>query len=317
MMMDFVNKYRGLNFEQKAIFTTKFSIISNSIFAAFKIILSLFFGVFFLVAGVTNIATMIAKLECYLGIKRPNSKSFKYRNRMISIFLMLAGFEYAIYMSRLVFTDADTMNYNMFLGICIACVSFVEMGFAIKGCFNSFGKGHYYRNTKLISLCSAMNAMVLTEIALMSFAAEGNYNLLNGLFGLGVGVITIIIGVYVWFSPKISIVDREHNVYLIDSLMIDEEVIEIKLTNSKFYGDYTYYASRNGNVMDGHIRKGKSPIAKWPLWVKIMIGILSEILIFPYAIGALIFHFKNATLITKLDNIMLNKGYKKIDYLDD
>lgn len=315
--MNFVNKYRGFSFEDKAIFTTKFSIISNAIFAVFKIILSIFYGVFFLVAGIINIATMIAKLECYLGIKRPNIKSFKYRNNMISIFLMLAGIEYAIYMSRLIFTDTETMKYSMFLGICIACVSFIEMGFAIKGCFNSFGKGHYYRNTKLISLCSAMNAMVLTEIALMSFAAEGNYNLLNGLFGLAVGIITILIGIYVWFAPKISIVDREHNVYQAINSPIEDNEIIIKLTNSKFYGDYIYYGIKNNNLIDGHIKKGKSPILKWPLWVKILIGILSEILIFPYAFGALIFHFKNAILIKKLDNIMKEKGYKKISEGED
>jgi len=200
------------------------------------------------------------------------------------------------------------------LGIMVATVSFIEMGIAIKGCFNSFGKGHYYRNIKLISFCSALTAIVLTEIALTSFASEVDTRVLNGLFGMSVGVIIILIAIYIFIAPQISIVDREHNVYKIKKgcKELNENKIEIPLTFSKFYGNYIYKGQVAKGIVDGHIVKGKSPILKWNIYWKITIIVLSEILIFPYAFGALIFHFKNASLIKKLDNHMLELNYQKV-----
>lgn len=313
-MKTLINKYRSLSFEEKTIFSSKVSVALNALLAIGKIILSFFYGVFFLVAGIVNVFFMMSKLECYLGERYPNKKSFKYRNIFIGVFLLLAGLEYSIYMARMVFTDIELMQYNAFLAINVAAVSFVELGVAIYGCFKSYGKGHYYRNIKLISLCSALTAIVLTEVALMSFASETDSRLIDGLFGMAVGLIIILIAVYIFIAPKVSIVDREHNVYKLKDGCVSSVVdkVEIKLTDSKFYGNYTYVGKIEGKLIDGHIIKGKSPLLKWNIYIQILIIILSEILIFPYAVGALIFHFKCASLIEKLDNIMLEMNYEKI-----
>lgn len=313
-MMKLINKYRSLSFEEKTIFSTKISIFTNSAFAIGKFIIAIFNGIFFVVAGLINVFIMISKLECYLGERYPNKKSFKYRNNMIGIFLLLAGLEYVIYMTRLTFTDIEVMDYSMFLGINIALISFIEIGFAIKGCFNAYGKGHYYRNIKLINLCSALTAIVLTEIAITSFASETDTRIIDGIFGMSVGVLIILIAIYIFFAPRISIVDREYNAYRLISgkEQYPEKEIKIQLTNSKIYGNYTYIGTINENIISGKIEKGKSPIRNWNIYVKILIIVLSEILIFVYAGGALIFHFKNANLIEKLDNKMLDLNYIKI-----
>ena len=310
----YVNKYRGVPFEERTLFSCKLSIFLNSALAVGKFLLSFFFGIFFLVAAIVNVCIVIAKLECYLGVKYPNKKSFQFRNNMIGVFLLLAGAQYAIYMARLIFTDVDIMNYDMVLGISIACVSFVEMAIAIKGCFSSFGKGHYYRNIKLVSLCSAMTAIVLTEVALTSFASETDTRLMDGLFGVIVGILIILVAIFIFIAPRVSILDREHNVYKLKQGFekIEEETIKIKLTNSKFYGDYIYKASVKDDLIEGHIVKGKSPIFKWNIYLKIFVIVLSEILIFVYAFGALVFYFKSAKIIRRLDEIMLEKGYEKI-----
>jgi len=314
-MLKIINKYRVLSFEEKTIFTTRFSILLNFLLAIGKVILSFFFSIFFLVAGIVNFFIMLTKLECYLGVKYPSKKSFDYRNKMIGIFLLVAGLEYAIYMARMIFTNVAIMNYDMILGIIIACVAFVELAIAIKGCFNSLGKGHYYRNIKLTSLCSALTAIVLTEVALTSFASETDLRVVNGLVGMIVGIIMILISVYVFVAPRVSIVDREHNVYKLkeDGEGIKDEEIRIKLTNSKFYRDYVYVGKVDGDIIDGHIVQEKSPIWGWNIYVLVLIIVLSEILIFPYAFGALVFHFKCRNIIDKLDKEMSEKGYEKIN----
>lgn len=261
---------------------------------------------------------MLTKLECYLGVKYPSKKTFDYRNKCIGIFLFIAGLEYSIYMGRMIFTDVAIMDYDMILGIIIACVAFIELAIAIKGCFKSLGKGHYYRNIKLTSLCSALTAIVLTEVALTSFASEVDLRMINGIVGMIVGIVIILISIYVLIAPRISIVDKEHNVYRLEknSFPIKDEEIEIKLTNSKFYRDYVYIGRVDGDTIDGHIVQGKIPIWSWNIYLVIFLCILSEILIFPYALGALIYHFKCRNVINKLDSEMLEKGYKKIVLID-
>ncbi len=227
---------------------------------------------------------------------------------------MLAGLEYAIYMGRMIFTDVSIMDYDMILGISIACVSFVELVIAIKGCFKSYGKGHYYQNIKLTSLCSALTAIVLTEVALTSFASENDLRVVNGVVGMIVGIIMMLISGYIFIAPRISIVDREHNVYKLkaNSEHIKDEEIMIKLTNSKFYRNYVYVGKVDGEIINGYITQEKSPIWGWNVYWLVLVVLLSEILIFPYAIGALVFNFKCRNIICELDEKMLNIDYVKV-----
>ena len=312
--MKTVNYYRSLSFKEKTIFTTRVSILINLILGVGKVILSFFFGIFFLVAAIVNFFIMLTKLECYLGIKYPDKKSFDYRNKCVGIFLLIAGAEYTIYMGRMIFTDVSIMDYDMILGIIIACISFVELALAIKGCFKSYGKGHYYRNIKLTSLCSALTAIVLTEVALTSFASETDLRVINGLVGMIVGIIIVLISIYVFIAPRISIVDNEHNVYKLkeNSDHIREEEIMIKLTNSKFYRNYVYVGKVVGSIIDGNIIQEKSPIWSWNIYWLSLVILLSEILIFPYAVGALVFNIKCRNIISELDEKMLKIGYVKV-----
>jgi len=286
----------------------------NLLLGVGKVILSFFFGIFFLIAGIVNFFIMLTKLECYLGVRYPNKKSFDYRNKCVGVFLLIAGLEYSIYMGRMIFTDVEIMGYGMILGIIIACIAFIELAIAIKGCFKSYGKGHYYRNIKLTSLCSALTAIVLTEVALTSFASENDLRVVNGLVGMIVGIIIVLISVYIFVAPKISILDREHNVYKSKENRepVNGKEIIIKLTNSKFYRNYVYIGKVEDDIIDGHIAQEKSPIWSWNVyWLSLAI-LLSEILIFPYSIGALVFHYKCRKIIADLDNKMLEKGYEKI-----
>lgn len=310
--MILIDRYKKMNFEQKTIFTTKFSIAFNAFMALIKFVLGTIFGIFFIVAGVINILIMLAKLECLLGIYDHNNMKFSKRNMLISIFLMLAGIEYGIYIGRMIYSDVSIMNYDQVLGICIALISFIELGFAIKGCFNSYRKGHYYRNIKIINLCSAFTAISLTEVALMSFASENDTRFIDGLFGIFVGVIIVLLGLFIIILPKISLIDRQHNVYVSLNLsQYEEKKVNIQLTNSKFYGNYYYNGELKDGKVNGYLKQGKSPFREWNIYVQIISIVLSEILIFPYAVGGLIFHVKSAKIVDKLDKIMLEQGFVK------
>ena len=306
--MKILKHYKSLSFEEKTIFNVRISILMNLLLAVAKMVLSVSFGIFFLVSGLVNAFLMFSKMECYLGERSYKNIPFEKRNIKIALFLLLSGIIYVIYMSRLLLTDVYIFKYDIILGICVALVSFVELAFAIKGCFNAYGKGHYYRNIKLISLCSALTAIVLTQIAITSFATSVDTRLLNGLFGLFVGIVIVLISCYIFVAPRISLIGKEHNVYVFQDSNNELEYIEIELTHSMFYGNYVYIGKRIANTIDGYITKMKSPLFSHNIYVNIILILLSEILIFPYAIGALIFHFKCRNIILKLDEEMERLG---------
>ncbi len=315
-----IKDYLSLPFEKKTIISTIFSVIFNFIMGIGKIVIGIFSTMFLVASGFVNIFIMLSKIQVFLGIKYPNKKSFNFRNTATGIFLILASLQYIIFMLRPILFDIETKQYDAFMGIAIAFVSFIELGISIFGCFKAFGKGHYYRNIKLINLCSAFTAIVLTENALLSFSSQYDSSIISSYFGIGVGVVNILIGIYILLAPRISIVDRKYSIYKLKDECENELVekrIYLQLTNSKFYGNYFYEGNINNEFIKGEIKKGKSPIKEWNIYIKIIIIIFSEILIFPYAIGALIFHFKSSKVIKKLDDEMLKYNYLKINEMED
>ena len=112
-----------------------------------------------------------------------------------------------------------------------------------------------------------MTAIALTELAIMSFSSKEAHNELDGLLGIIVGIIMILIGIYIFFAPRISIVDRKHNSYkAMDASQFTCEEFTIQLTHSKLYGNYVYHAKLEDEIIDGVILKEKSPIFNWPIW---------------------------------------------------
>lgn len=319
IMVNIVKWYRELSFEKRTLFHAKFSIIFNLILAVGKIILGFFVNTVFFVTAVVNGLMMLSRLECYLGITKPNSKSFWYRNNFIGTFLVLAGMQYTFYMVMLWISRFETRSYTMIMGVMIAFVSFIELGVAIKGCFNAYGKGHYYRNIKMTNLCSALTAMALTEIAITSFTSAEENTKIDNWFGIVVGISIILMGIFVFIAPFISIVDRKQNNYQMtdDSNFTTQNRVKYQLTHSKLYGNYYYIGRIQNGIIRGVIVKGKNPFLKLNIFIKIILIILSEILIVPYALGALIFHFRCAFLIKKLDSYMESLGCIKLNEVNE
>ena len=256
---------------------------------------------------------MLAKVQCYRGL-RLNKKADDTTNLLVALFLGLSGMQYTVYMSRLIFNDVPLNDYGPIISMLIAAVAFTELGIALYGCFKVAGKGYFLKNVKLINFSSALTAIVLTEVALMTFAETNmNLELISGLFGVIVGIIIFLIAVYVLIQAKISILGKERNVYKYINGDFKQEKISIKLTNSKFYADYYYEANIVDNMANGMIIKGKNPIKSWNIWILILVITLSEILIFPYAVGALIRHFKEYKMLEDLDNKMKELGFEKVD----
>lgn len=318
--MGLFDKIKRISFEERTLFVLQFSMFITLCVGIGKFVFGIVFkNPMFGVSGVFSVFMCLSKVECYLGAKT-SRKTFKSRNNMIAIFLLIASLVYIFYSARLVFMDFSSMSYPDFAAIIIAAVSFVELGIAIYGLSKVKRKGHYFRNIKIINFASALTAIVLTEIALLSFASDlapKQTDFIGGISGIAVGAINVILAVYIFFAPKTSVIGREHNIYKLvnpekNNLDLSQEKIVYMLNYSKLHGDYYFEASYKDGYLDGHIIRGKKAWHSWPVWGKVLLIIFSEILIFVFAISRLEYFFRTINLPNQLHKKMESLGFIRV-----
>ena len=130
--------------------TTISSLSINLLIGLGKWILAIFSGVVFFVSGVVNILMGLGKLVCYIGLMNSDI-DFKKRNLIVSILVFASGLEYFIYMLNVYLGNFNLSSYETSIALIIALVSFIEIGVAISGLIRLKGRGHSFRNIKLIN----------------------------------------------------------------------------------------------------------------------------------------------------------------------
>ncbi len=254
-----------------------------------------------------------------LGVKT-NKLTFKQRNILIAFFLFLSSVLYIGFMCRMFFIERHIKSQSMVFVLLLALISFVELGFGIAGLIKTKSKGHYYRNIKIINFCVAVIAILTTQMSILNMMSiTGIVDIANAFTGVGVGAFIAICAVYILFAPKTSIIDREHNVFVIENreknklFDLDAETIKICLSRSSIHGSYIYRATICGDIIDGHIEREPSLWKRMHVFRKVICCILSEILIFVWLTGRLIFFFRSINLPKRLKIKMKNNGFAKVE----
>lgn len=309
-MRHIVKRYFALTHSDRKWLHTAVSVLFTAFVVIGKFVLAVFGGVFFFVSGVLSLFMLLAKYFCLRG-NRAGDENIETYNHIIGIFVLLAGIQYAIYMGRLLYSNADTVKYSMEMGIAIATVSFAELIAAIVSHIRTHGDNAFLKHIKKINLCSALTAMVLTEAAIMSFAHAGDNRFTDAVFGLCVGAVISVIGVYIIFSDRISLCGHEKNRYVRVKSGNDSvrDTLEISLYRSSVFPEIRFIGRINGDFCDGRIVKGKSPIFQWNPFLLVLVCILSEILIFPYLIGLFAVNIRHHRLLQVLDAEMCRRGF--------
>ena len=294
--------------------TTICSLSLNLFIGIGKWILAIFSGVVFFVSGVVNILMGVAKLISYIGLLN-NDSDFKKRNFLVSFLVFLSGAEYFIYMLNVYLGNFSLSAYEMPIALLIALVSFIEIGVAIYGLVKIRGRSHSFKNIKLINFVLALEAMVLTETAILSFTESETFTLSSSLFGLITGIFVMVLSLFMFLSPFITITNQEQNdFHLIEKSknnLIKEEG-SLTLAKSFIYGNYVYiykFNKFNGEVVSGNIIKEDGFWKKTHLLIKIILIVLSEILIFVWLIGRFIYFLRCMFLIKKLQKVMIGNGF--------
>ncbi len=317
-MKNLIRKYREMPFEQKTILKTIIGLCFSAVLACGKLVIGLFTDYNLISIAVYTFGILLAKSECVLGVKT-NKRTFKQRNILTAVFLFISSVFYIGFMCRMFFIERHIKSQSMVYVLLLAFISFVELGFAIAGLIRTKNKGHYYRNIKIINFCVALIAILTTQMSILNMYSEsGVVNIENAYLGIGVGIFIALCAIFILSAPKISIIDREHNVFKLENEMnnkvidMDCETVEIVLSCSVVYGSYVYRATVKDGIIDGHIERNKSLWRRMHLFWKIICCILSEILLFFWLIGRLLLFFRTINLPERLERKMNNNGFVKI-----
>lgn len=318
-MKKLIRKYKELSFEQKTIIKTIISLCFSTVLASGKLVIGLFTDYNMISIAVFTFGILLAKSECVLGIKS-NMLSFKQRNVLVAVFLFLSSAIYIWFMCRMFFIERRLKNNGILYVLLLALISFVELGFAIAGLFRVKNKGHLYRDIKIINFCIALVAILTTQMSILNMMSETDVvSIGNAYTGIGVGVFIALCAVYILFAPKISVIDREHNVFELKDetknnlINMKDDSAEILLCRSEVYGSYIYRATIANGQVNGNIERGTSLWKRMHVVLKILCCILSEILILVWLIGRLIFMFRSINLPGRLERKMNNNGFVKVD----
>lgn len=166
------------------------------IFAAGKIAIGIYtFSVFLCISGLNSILAGYARrtyLDCEKASKGDSEKEYKVFLK-IALFILGGSVAFTFYMARL-FYYPDHVKYGTIPAITIATMAFTELGFAIAGVART--KDILASAIKKLNLTSAFSAIVLTQVAILSFTQETDLSYFNAIGGIVFGGLSIIVSLF-------------------------------------------------------------------------------------------------------------------------
>ena len=127
-------------------------------------------------------------------------KKIGYKNYLNNgILLVILGIIY-FFVNVYIYYEGTNTTIHEYLTYLVALFAFWSIGFAIYGMIKY--KRDYtpiLKAVKLTNFANALTSIILTQIVLLDIYANTNVynsNLMNGLTGMGIGVVIIILGLY-------------------------------------------------------------------------------------------------------------------------
>jgi len=123
-----------------------------------------------------------------------------YRNYSNNgILLIVLGIMY-FFVNVYIYYKGTNTNMHKYLTYLVALVAFWSIGSAIYGMIKyKRNQSPILKAVKLTNFANALTSIMLTQIVLLDTYADTNTynsNLMNGLTGMGIGIIIIILGLY-------------------------------------------------------------------------------------------------------------------------
>lgn len=320
-MKKLILRYKELSLRQKVVLKTGVGLCLSALLAAGKFLIGIFTDRSLCGIAVYTFAILLAKYECLRGLGEKKESSGR-RNVLVFLFLFGGGFLYAAFMCRLFFVEPDDGRYGISYVVLSAFIAFCELGFALVGLLRNRGLGHCERSVRVINFNISLIAVLTAQTVILCYTRTAGRNVFNAYAGIFVGAFTALCAAYLLLAPKITVIGRERNVFLLrdakknDLIPMQFSAAEITLCRSFVYGAYVYRAVIQGEKVDGKIERRASLWKRMPVLLKIICCILSEILLFVWLIGRAVFWCRSLFLPERLAKKMERNGFVKSDRPD-
>ena len=200
--------FKKLKKEDRIMFFLIFTTIGNIFIAIIKFILSLTLpSLWFFINALFMIILSFARIfsiRDYAKTKEVTSetkiKKIGYQNYLNNgILLIILGIMY-FFINVYIYYKGTNTTMHEYLTYLVALVAFWSIGSAIYGIIK-YKRNHtpILKAVKLTNFANALTSIMLTQIVLLDTYANTkiyNSNLMNGLSGMGIGIIIIILGLY-------------------------------------------------------------------------------------------------------------------------
>ena len=207
-MISLFKYFKQLKKEDRVMFFLILTTIGNIFIAIVKFVLSLTLpSLWFFINALFMIILAFARffsIRDYGKTKRIKDedaiKKIGYKNYLNNgILLVILGIMYFFINVYIYYKGTKTIMHE-YITYLVALVAFWSIGSAIYGIIK-YKRNHtpILKAVKLTNFANALASIMLTQIVLLDTYANTNVynsNLMNGLTGMGIGIIIIILGLY-------------------------------------------------------------------------------------------------------------------------
>lgn len=203
-----IKYFRELKKENRVMFFLIFTTIGNILIALIKFVLSLTLpSLWFFINAIFMIILSFARFFSIKDYRKTKLiqdieeiQKIGYKNYLNNgALLVVLGIMY-FFVNIYIYYKGTNTTMHEYLTYLVALVAFWSVGSAIYGMIK-YKRNHtpILKAVKLTNFANALTSIMLTQIVLLDTYAETesyNSNLMNGLTGMGIGIIIIILGLY-------------------------------------------------------------------------------------------------------------------------
>ena len=207
-MNKLIEYFKNLKKEDRVMFFLIFTTIGNIFIALVKFILSLTLpSLWFFINAIFMIILSFARffyIRDYSKTKRIEEKEeiqkIGYKNYLNNgILLVVLGIMY-FFVNVYIYYKGTNTTMHEYLTYLVALIAFWSIGSAIYGMVK-YKRNHtpILKAVKLTNFANSLTSIMLTQIVLLDTYAKTeayNSNLMNGLTGISIGIVIIILGLY-------------------------------------------------------------------------------------------------------------------------
>ena len=200
--------FKKLKKEDRIMFFLVFTTIGNIIMAIVKFVLSLTLpSLWFFINALFMIILSFARFFSIRDYKKTKMLNDKYEIQKIGyknyltngILLVILGIMY-FFINVYIYYKGTNTTMHEYLTYLVALVAFWSIGSAIYGMVK-YKRNHtpILKAVILTNFANALTSIMLTQIVLLDTYAKTdayNSNLMNGLTGISIGIVIIILGLY-------------------------------------------------------------------------------------------------------------------------